>query len=101
MKNEEHSIEESNLKNLKERFDTLRRTGTPFVLHENQNSYQSQGMASGGQNFGSGGTDYRLRPSEGVRQTADRNEEFGSNMSYEELRRHYIEHQIKHNNSGN
>ena len=33
-KNQEHKHEQIRLKHLKERFDTLKKTGTPFVLYE-------------------------------------------------------------------
>jgi hypothetical protein len=66
MKNEELQAEEFNLKNLKERFDTLRRTGTPFVLHENAGTYGNHGMNSGPQNLVTSIPDYRGRPSDGM-----------------------------------
>jgi hypothetical protein len=66
LKNEELQTEEFNLKNLKERFDTLRRTGTPFVLHEAAGTYGSQGMNSGPQNLVTSSPDYRVRPSDGM-----------------------------------
>ena len=55
VKNEELTTEEANLAHLKERFDTLNRTGTPIVLREQQmqqnNNYYQGPPQNHGQTF--------------------------------------------------